>query len=107
MRDEAGVPAGTRAGGCIVAVCRSASHGLAKHPCPDIRLLAGLGVEADAHCGHLVKHRYLAARDPGRPNLRQIHLIQAELQDELTAAGFAVGPRELGFGLITSSTLPL
>jgi len=52
-----------------------------------IRLVAGLGVEADAHQGATVKHRSRVARDPSQPNLRQVHLIHAELHDELASAG--------------------
>lgn len=53
-----------------------------------IALLAGLGVEGDAHLGVTVKHRSRVARDPSQPNLRQVHLVHAELLDELAPAGF-------------------
>jgi MOSC domain-containing protein YiiM len=66
-----------------------------------IRLLAGLGVEGDAHQGKTVKHRSRVARDPTRPNLRQVHLIHAELFDELRAAGFDVKPGEMGENVTT------
>ncbi|HYF42232.1 MAG TPA: MOSC domain-containing protein, partial [Ramlibacter sp.] len=66
-----------------------------------IRLLAGLGVEGDAHLGATVKHRSRVARDPSQPNLRQVHLLHAELFDELVAAGFAVFPGDLGENLTT------
>ena len=56
-----------------------------------IVLLAGLGVEGDAHMGETVKHRSRVARNPNQPNLRQVHLIHAELHEELQAAGFARG----------------
>ena len=36
------------------------------------------------------------ARDPSQPNLRQVHLIHAELHDELQAAGFAVAAGQMG-----------
>jgi MOSC domain-containing protein YiiM len=88
--------------GVVAAVCRQAGHGLAKPACPTIRLLAGLGVEGDAHAGACVKHRYLAARDPSRPNLRQVHLIERELHLALAEAGFAVGPGDLGENITTS-----
>ena len=76
--------------GMVEAVHRSASHTLTKPGQPSIRLLAGLGVEGDAHMGVTVKHRSRVARDPSQPNLRQVHLIHAELHDELRASGFSV-----------------
>jgi MOSC domain-containing protein YiiM len=66
-----------------------------------IRLVAGLGVEGDAHAGETVKHRSRVARDPSQPNLRQVHLIHAELFDELDAAGFAVAPGRMGENVTT------
>ncbi|MCA6107449.1 hypothetical protein [Bradyrhizobium cenepequi] len=35
-------------------------------------------------------------RDPTRPNLREVHLLQAELIDDLTRKGFAMRPGDLG-----------
>ena len=66
-----------------------------------IRLLAGLGVEGDAHLGETVQHRSRVARDPTQPNLRQVHLIAAELHDELRARGLAVAPGEMGENITT------
>ena len=66
-----------------------------------IRLIAGLGVEGDAHCGVTVKHRSRVARDPDQPNLRQVHLIHAELLDWLDQRGFTVRPAELGENITT------
>jgi len=76
--------------GLVLAVHRSPTHTMAKSTQPSIRLLAGLGVEDDAHAGVTVKHRSRVARDPSQPNLRQVHLIQAELHDELTGRGMSV-----------------
>jgi MOSC domain-containing protein YiiM len=87
--------------GTVVAVSRSESHTLAKANEPAIRLLAGLGVEGDAHAGETVRHRSRVRRDPTQPNLRQVHLIQAELHDELRAAGFEVGPGRMGENVTT------
>ena len=87
--------------GTVIAVCRSAGHTFAKATQSGIRLVAGLGVEADAHQGETVKHRSRVARDPTQPNLRQVHLIHAELHDELKASGFSVGPGELGENVTT------
>jgi MOSC domain-containing protein YiiM len=66
-----------------------------------IRLLAGLGVEGDAHLGQTVKHRSRVARDPSQPNLRQVHLIHAELHDELRAAGLTVAAGQMGENVTT------
>jgi MOSC domain-containing protein YiiM len=88
-------------GGVVAAVCRSPAHTLAKAPRQSIRLLAGLGVEGDAHLGTTVQHRSRAARDPTRPNLRQVHLVHAELHDELAAAGFAVAAGRMGENVTT------
>jgi len=63
--------------------------------------LEGLGVEGDAHSGETVKHRSRVAVDPTQPNLRQVHLIHAELHDELQRAGFQVQPGEMGENITT------
>jgi len=68
-----------------------------------LKLLTGLGVEGDAHLGTTVKHRSRVARDPSQPNLRQVHLIHAELHDELRAAGFDVCPGTMGENITTRS----
>lgn len=88
-------------GGVATAVSRSPTHTLSKPDQDSIRLLTGLGVEGDAHCGQTVQHRSRVARDPSQPNLRQVHLIHAELHDELRAAGFAVSAGQLGENVTT------
>ena len=87
--------------GVVMAVSRSATHTMAKPNREWIRLLAGLGVEGDAHAGVTVKHRSRVAIDPTQPNLRQVHVIHAELLDELRDAGFAVSPGEMGENITT------
>lgn len=87
--------------GVVTAVSRSATHTFSKAGRDRIRLLAGLGVEGDAHMGKTVKHRSRVAQDPTRPNLRQVHLIHAELHDELRAAGFAVSAGAMGENITT------
>jgi MOSC domain-containing protein YiiM len=84
-----------------MAVSRSAAHTVVKSNQASVRLVTGLGVEGDAHSGETVKHRSRVARDPSRPNLRQVHLIHAELHDELRAAGFAVSPGQMGENITT------
>jgi MOSC domain-containing protein YiiM len=66
-----------------------------------IRLIAGFGVEGDAHAGATVKHRSRVRRDPTQPNLRQVHLVAAELHDELRAAGFDLAPGQMGENVTT------
>lgn len=85
----------------IVAVARDEGHRFSKPLLPAIRLLAGLGVEGDAHCGETVKHRSRVAVDPRQPNLRQVHLIQAELFEELAARGFSLRPGDMGENVTT------
>ena len=87
--------------GTVIAVSRSAGHTFSKPNEGSIRLLAGLGVEGDAHLGTTVKHRSRVAKDPTVPNLRQVHLIHAELIDELAAAGFRVAPGVMGENVTT------
>ena len=88
--------------GRVIAVCQARGHGFSKPAQLSIRLLAGLGVQGDAHAGATVKHRSRVARDPTQPNLRQVHLIHAELFDELAAAGFDIGPGQIGENVTTS-----
>jgi MOSC domain-containing protein YiiM len=88
--------------GSVVAVSRDDAHRFSKPVHSRIRLLAGLGVEGDAHLGSTVQHRSRVAQDPTQPNLRQVHLIHAELFAELGAAGYEVGPGDLGENITTS-----
>ena len=88
--------------GLVVAIASSATHTMSKPTAPSIRLLAGLGVAGDAHSGETVKHRSRVARDPNQPNLRQVHLIHAELFDELREAGFAIAPGQMGENITTA-----
>jgi MOSC domain-containing protein YiiM len=85
----------------VRAVSRSPTHTMTKPNADSIRLLAGLGVEGDAHQGATVKHRSRLERFGGTPNLRQVHLIHAELFDELRAAGFTVSPGAMGENVTT------
>jgi MOSC domain-containing protein YiiM len=87
--------------GVVEAVQRSHSHTMSKAGVPSIRLIAGLGVEGDAHMGETVKHRSRVAGDPSQPNLRQVHLIHAELHDELARQGFAVTAGRMGENIAT------
>ena len=87
--------------GIVTAVSRSATHTMRKPNEEKITLLAGLGVGGDAHQGETVKHRSRVARDPSQPNLRQIHLIHAELHDALREQGFPIAPGQMGENVTT------
>ena len=87
--------------GRVIAVARDGAHRFAKPACSSIRLIAGLGIEGDAHAGKTVQHLSRVAKTPDAPNLRQVHLIHAELFDELAAKGFAVSPGQLGENVTT------
>jgi len=97
--------------GKIVCVSRSPAHSFSKVPCDAINLLAGLGVEGDAHAGVTVKHRYLVRKNPKAPNLCQVHLLQAELFEELREKGIEVAPGDMGENVTTEGldllSLPL
>jgi MOSC domain-containing protein YiiM len=94
-------PAGAAGAGRVVAVAAGPTHAFSKQPRPAIRLLEGLGVEGDAHLGRTVQHRSHVRRDPTAPNLRQVHLIQAELFDEVQEVGHGVLPGDLGENVTT------
>jgi MOSC domain-containing protein YiiM len=85
----------------VVAVSRDGEHRFSKPAASEITLLQGLGVEGDAHAGVTVQHRSRVAVDPSQPNLRQVHLIHAELHEELREQGFAVEPGQLGENITT------
>ena len=87
--------------GVVTAVSRSATHTFSKENQAIIRLLSGLGVEGDAHMGETVKHRSRLTQNPLPPNLRQVHLIHAELHDELQVAGFSVSAGDMGENITT------
>ncbi|MEP0707780.1 MOSC domain-containing protein [Parvibaculum sp.] len=85
----------------VQAVARSGTHTFGKTREASIRLIRGLGVEGDAHNGVTVQHLSRVARDPAQPNLRQVHLIHAELHAELKRQGFEVKPGDMGENITT------
>jgi MOSC domain-containing protein YiiM len=92
---------GSFPGATIMAVSISGHHSFAKDPQPSIRLVTGLGVDGDAHRGATVQHLSRVRRDPTQPNLRQVHLIHAELHEELAGRGFSVAAGQLGENVTT------
>jgi hypothetical protein len=91
----------TIAVGIVEAVSQRARHSFSKQPRMWINLLAGLGVEGDAHLGPTVKHRSRVARDPTQPNLRQVHLLHRALLHELETLGFRIGAGDIGENILT------
>lgn len=86
----------------VIAVARDDGHRFSKPTLDAITLVAGLGVDGDAHAGATVQHLSRVRRDPSAPNLRQVHLMHSELFDELAAKGHAVEPGALGENVTTS-----
>lgn len=85
----------------VTAVSLDGRHTFSKPVRDVIRLIAGLGVEGDAHAGDIVQHLSRVARDPSAPNLRQVHLIHAELHDELSLRGYRISPGDMGENVTT------
>ena len=85
----------------VCAVHSSGRHTFSKAPKDAIRLLENWGVEGDAHSGTTDQHRYHIRKFGQQPNLRQVHLIHAELLDDLRTKGHTVLPGELGENIST------
>jgi len=82
--------------GKVVAVCRNPEPGLPKPIVDAVNLIENWGVEGDYHAGSLVRHRYLAKKEPDRPNLRQALLVDAAVFAELAQQGIHIGPGMMG-----------
>jgi MOSC domain-containing protein YiiM len=85
----------------VVAVAVAPGHGFSKSVVPRITLVAGIGVAGDTHAGWTVKHRSRVTINPDQPNLRQVHLLHAELLDALAEQGFAIAPGDIGENVLT------
>jgi MOSC domain-containing protein YiiM len=99
---DAHAMADARAVGKVVALSCNAVHAFSKQAATRLTLLTGLGVEGDAHCGAAVKHRSRVRADPSQPNLRQVHLLHAEMIDEINAKGFTLSPGDVGENITTT-----
>ncbi len=86
----------------VIAVHRAPEYQFSKDTAASITLIAGLGVEGDAHSGATVQHRSRVAKDPNQPNLRQVHLVMSELLDEVRATGAEIDEGQLGENITTS-----
>ena len=85
----------------IIGLASDTQHRFSKQPARTLTLRAGLGVAGDAHAGRTVQHLSRMKQDPSQPNLRQVHLIHAELFDELAGQGFAIKPGQMGENVTT------
>jgi len=85
----------------VLAVCSDKGHNFSKPIKLSITLIEGLGVAGDAHLGKTVQHLYDKRRNPDAPNLRQVHLMHAELFDELAALNMPVNAGEMGENIVT------
>ncbi len=82
--------------GTVIAVCRNPEPGLPKPVVDAVHLIENCGVEGDYHAGSLVRHRYLMKKDPARPNLRQVLLVDAAVYAELASQDIHIGPGMMG-----------
>lgn len=87
--------------GTVTAVSAKSTRSVEKSNRERIRLLEGLGVEGDVHCGRRARHRSRMAADPEQANLRQVHLIHSELFEELAVGGFEISPGQMGENITT------
>ncbi len=101
----------SRLSGSVLAVCKKAEPGIPKLQVDAIRLLENLGVAGDFHAGEFVRHRYLAKKDPTRPNLRQVLLIDTVILADLASLDIHLKPGWMGENIIVDGisvmTLPL
>ena len=86
--------------GTVIAVCKKDTPGLPKLTVDSIHLIENYGVEGDYHAGDFVRHRYLARKDPTRPNLRQVLLIDTAILGVLASQDIHLEPGMLGENLI-------
>ena len=86
--------------GSVIAVCKKAEPGLPKLVVNAIQLIENYGVEGDYHAGEFVRHRYLAKKDPTRPNLRQVLLIDTKILADITTQDIHLEPGMMGENMI-------
>ena len=85
----------------VIAVASDSAHNVIKPVRESIKLIAGFGIEGDAHAGEKIQHRYDKKRNPEAPNLRQVHLMHAELFDQMAELGMSVKPGQMGENITT------
>jgi MOSC domain-containing protein YiiM len=69
-------------------------------PLEAIELVVNSGVDGDYHSGPMVRHRYLARKDPAQPNVRQVLLVDTTMLASLAANGIVLGPGMMGENLV-------
>jgi len=84
----------------VVAVCKKAQPGLPKLEVDSIQMLENFGVEGDYHAGEFVRHRYLAKKDPTRPNLRQVLIIDTIILAYRRHQGIYLQPGWMGENIL-------
>ena len=85
----------------VISVASDSGHNFSKPTTPAITLIAGFGVQGDAHGGKTVQHLSDKKKNPEAPNLRQVHLMHSELFDELAEQGITVLSGQMGENLVT------
>ena len=80
----------------VLSVHCDGEHKFSKITVESIELVPGFGVMDDAHFGTTVQHRSRVKADPTQPNLRQVHLISADLFTHLADLGFSLQAGQLG-----------
>ena len=85
----------------VIGVHVGTDHAFSKVPQASVRLIENHGVEGDAHAGPTDQHLFHIRRFGTQPNLRQVHLIQAEFFNALSEKGHTVQPGDLGENIAT------
>jgi MOSC domain-containing protein YiiM len=97
--------------GTIAAICISEDPGLPKYEVEQCKLIENYGVEDDYHAGEYVRHRYLAKKDPTRPNIRQVLLADDRIYENIANHGIQPKNGMLGENLVVAGidlmSLPL
>lgn len=97
--------------GLVVAVCKKAQPGIPKIAVNQIHLIENFGVEGDYHAGELIRHRYLAKKEPTRENNRQVLIIDTTILAYLSSQGIELKPGWMGENIILDGiavmTIPL
>lgn len=86
--------------GSVLAVCLNPQPGLPKQQTSQIMLVEDWGVQDDYHAGKTVRHRYLARKDPARPNNRQVLLVDTVIHKMVQKKGIELAPGDLGENIL-------
>ncbi|WP_092686581.1 MOSC domain-containing protein [Tranquillimonas rosea] len=85
----------------VIGVQSGVAHEFSKISQTIIRLIESFGVEGDVHAGRSDQHLFHIKRFGDQPNLRQVHLIQAEFFDDVSEEGHFLQPGDLGENITT------